>query len=1226
MSYPGKPTLPNELIVSSDGYQYVSKFITNENIDPSTSIDGSKISPSTGSNAGTIVLAGDLGGTASLPSVAKLQGNTLTLPTLGPSQDGYVITWANASSELQVLPVSGGTSGSPTGTAGGDLSGTYPNPTVAKLQGIAVSATTPTDGYVLTYVAADSSWESKPSTGSGGGSPTGAAAGDLSGTYPNPTVAKLNGVSAPTSGTLTTGNVLQVSGPSALTYGTINLASSNSVSGTLPTSNQAPQTLGGDLSGTTASGTVAKLNGTPVSPASPSDGYVLTYSSVDGSWEPKPSAGGGGGSPSGSAGGDLSGSYPNPTVAKLQGTSIDSTPPSDGYVLTYNAADSKWEPKANPTSIPLISRYTAPDSHTQILWKCDEAFGSSTVSNNGVGGSTYDATVQHGILGNVGNFGGSISVAGTGTALYGAPTFSPANFTISMWVKFRSITAGARILGKTRVSSPDATATIRVGGSTTSGFVPYLEIYTGSGYVDTGSTSQGNAAALGVWNHIVAVFDGAQGRVYVNGDLHGSVAFSGSLTYDVSNYWYVGAAYSGQQDPSDALYDDIRIEDTVRSADYIKNMYKKGVALFDNYVNPVSSSTLIRYVLPDSYTYLLWTLDETSGTYSNTGTSGTLDLNTINSGITGGIVGLFGNAVLNTNTTGYLKSSNTSLEPTANNLTISAWVNPRSFPSNGIILNKFYRNDGTWNNPFTSLYIAYNNAADGSWGPAMTIAGTLYQPSISGIYKIPAGRWSLLAGTYDGSNIKWYINGVLASTTAVTGSVDFGSHGQYEVAGFSNAPGTQSFNGIVDDVRIENIARSQSYLQYMYNTGTGISSTSDALAFGDLSGTYPSPTVAKLQGKLVSPVAPTDGYVLTWDQADGYWLPKPSSGGTTSTLVYTPDVFNWTNTGHVAPYFQGAVYRVGNTLYMFGGADASGIQQTNIYTTPYSSPFGWTDSGFHMPELSTGWRIGVVDNFIYAFGANNQSVKIHSAPLSNPLSWTYSGNVINSTKAIANAPLVITKTHIYICNGYDTAASQPITTFQVANIATPTIFTEITSNGITSGIWEGGGAYINGSLMLFGGFNNNQNVYKSGYTNTGYVYKNSIYNVLPEAMTHMPTGYHLENELFVMGYAGTTNISYCKIGNEQTYWNQAALPFPTTTSYIYGATWIGPDGKIYYVDNSTSRNIYVSGNKPIYLTEVQASGSAASVNALTEDGVPTRYTSHVIRGVMPWSTNRTDIF
>jgi hypothetical protein len=205
----------------------------------------------------------------------------------------------------------------PDGSAGGDLSGTFPNPTVSKLKGRALSNTDPSSGQLLGW--SGSLWE--PVTLSGL-PPGGSAGGDLSGTFPNPTVSKLSGRALsntePTSG--------QLLGWSGTLWEPVTLSG-------LPPGG----TAGGDLSGTFPNPTVSKIGGRALSNTAPTSGQLLGWSGT--LWEPVTLSGL---PPGGTAGGDLSGTFPNPTVSKISGRALSNTAPSPGQVLGWSGT--LWEP------------------------------------------------------------------------------------------------------------------------------------------------------------------------------------------------------------------------------------------------------------------------------------------------------------------------------------------------------------------------------------------------------------------------------------------------------------------------------------------------------------------------------------------------------------------------------------------------------------------------------------------------------------------------------------------------------------------------------------------------------------------------------------------------------------------------------------------------------------------------------------------------------------------
>ncbi len=341
---------------------------------------------------------GDLNGTYPNPTIGD---NAITTNKIldGAITTSKITDHSITASKLSIIP------------AGGDLTGIYPNPTIAN--GVVFTSKI-ADSAVTTVKIKDSSITlAKLAPGIILGGSTGLAGGDLSGNYPNPVIV---------SSAITTAKLVdQAVTTSKIADRSLTLAKFTFIP------------AGGDLTGYYPTPIIGngKIGTTKIA-----DSAITTAKIKDSSITlAKLAAGVINSSPTGSAGGDLGGTYPSPAVIKLNGNSISSNAPASGQVLKFDGI--QWSPGTDSIgssfSIPFSSSI---NSASNLFSLTNQGTGSaieginSSVDPNAVGvlgtiTSTTPGTTSSGIKGI--NFGTGVegygvwgSHAGSGSGVYGS--------------------------------------------------------------------------------------------------------------------------------------------------------------------------------------------------------------------------------------------------------------------------------------------------------------------------------------------------------------------------------------------------------------------------------------------------------------------------------------------------------------------------------------------------------------------------------------------------------------------------------------------------------------------------------------------------------------------------------------------------------------------------------------------------------------------------------------
>ncbi len=206
-----------------------------------------------------------------------------------------------------------------------------------------------------------------------------------------------------------------------------------------------------------------------------------------------------------------------------------------------------------------------------------------------------------------------------------------------------------------------------------------------------------------------------------------------------------------------------------------------------------------------------WTMDEDSLLSSNTirdyspyGNTGTIYGATFATDR----MGQANKAMSFDGTSDYINIGGDSSLKLENSGTIIAWIYPKAHSNYAAVIIKGTGITGKCN------YLIGQYNISGKYRFRIDIKGTQYTIVVDGV---KFNEWTHLAGVYDGTNMKFYVNGESKGTIACSGSA-YTDNSALVLGRDPYAQTDRFFKGSIDDVRIYNRALSEPEIKTLYNS------------------------------------------------------------------------------------------------------------------------------------------------------------------------------------------------------------------------------------------------------------------------------------------------------------------------------------------------------------------------------------------------------------------------
>ncbi|MEA3309018.1 MAG: LamG domain-containing protein [Chloroflexota bacterium] len=561
------------------------------------------------------------------------------------------------------------------------------------------------------------------------------------------------------------------------------------------------------------------------------------------------------------------------------------TPGFGAYLRRTSRYEYTWE--SGGAKLHLADAEAAPAAALILQWNCNENGGSTTydLSHQHAGTLHGDTTWNNGISGSALNFDG----AGDYVQVPHSPQFdiTGQELTLSAWIKWYGDPAAAdhwaNIINRNRDHEWGLQHSMN-----NNHFEFFVETENTRSFLYSTTENQ-----TGEWYYVVGTYDGSLLRMYVNGQLESTRALTGELLPGNSSDIYLGTN-SGQYRDFNGLVDTITIRDDVLTASEIAAQY---------HAQKPSGSTPISY----------WPLDENSGVLAHDNVDGN-DAAIHNASW---ITGALGSALHFNGVDEYAEAPDASNLDITDELTLMAWVSTEDFKTAKIL------QKGDWDGYGLGLDIWRG------WKVHVTTAdGEKHSLRWQQDNRPQRNTWYHLALTYDGNQLKLYINGALNNSAAVTGMLK--TTGRTASLG-SDAGAQKFFHGIIDEAYLYDQALTTTEIRDYYQatrpvsapaTGTGALISEWHLdenagtTFYDAQGinngaphgsaitwtTGISGSALALGGADYASISNSDSLNLAGEQltveAWVKWSVPPSAGGGWANILYKNQTLSW------GPHYQ----------------------------------------------------------------------------------------------------------------------------------------------------------------------------------------------------------------------------------------------------------------------------------------------------------------------------------